>query len=41
MLENKLKALIGEYAFQLCAAQHQIEELTKELNDLKKEKNEE
>jgi cell division protein FtsB len=39
MIENKLKALLGEYTFQLCVLNHQIDELKKENEELKKEKN--
>lgn len=37
-MENKVKQLLGEYAFTVAALQHQVETLTKELEDLKKDK---
>jgi uncharacterized protein YoxC len=37
-MENKVKALLGEYAFTVAALQHQIETLTKENDELKKDK---
>ena len=39
-MEQKVKALLGEYAFTVAALQVQIETLQKELNDLKNEKQE-
>lgn len=38
-MENKVKQLLGEYAFTVVALQHQIETLQKEVEDLKKDKN--
>lgn len=38
MIEQKLKTLIGEYTFQICVLQHQLEEAQKEIASLKKEK---
>lgn len=37
-IENNLKTLLGEYTFQVCVLQHQVDELKKEIEDLKKEK---
>lgn len=35
-MEQKLKALLGEYAFAIAALQVQVETLQKENDDLKK-----
>lgn len=35
-MEQKVKSLLGEYAFTVAALQHQVELLTKENEDLKK-----
>lgn len=34
-IEQNLKNLLGDYTFQICVAQQQIEDLTKERDDLK------
>jgi len=34
-LEQRFKTLLGEYAFTVTALQHQIEELQRELKELK------
>lgn len=38
MIEDKVKTILGEYAFTIAALQHQVETLTKELEELKKDK---
>lgn len=35
-MEQKVKTILGEYAFTVAALQHQVETLSKELEDLKK-----
>jgi len=35
-MEQRIKQILGEYAFSVAALQHQIEILTKENEDLKK-----
>lgn len=35
-MEQKVKSILGEYAFTVAALQHQVETLSKELEDLKK-----
>lgn len=35
-MEQKIKSILGEYAFTVAALQHQVETLSKELEDLKK-----
>lgn len=37
-MEQKLKAILGDYAFTIAVLQHQIELLNKELEELKKTK---
>jgi len=37
-VEQKIKNILGEYAFTIAALQHQIESLNKEVEDLKKDK---
>lgn len=37
-MEQKLKALLGEYAFALAGLQAQVETLQKELEDLRSKK---
>lgn len=37
-MEQKIKTILGEYAFTIAALQHQIETLQTELEDLKKDK---
>lgn len=39
-IENNLKQIIGEQAFQICSLAAQLEEVTTELNKLKEDKNE-
>lgn len=37
-MENKIKQILGEYAFTIAALQHQVDELNKQLETLTKEK---
>lgn len=37
-MEQKVKTILGEYAFTVAALQHQVELLQKEVEDLKKSK---
>lgn len=37
-MEQKVKQLLGEYAFTVAVLQHQLETLQKEVEELKKEK---
>lgn len=37
-MEQRIKSILGEYAFTIAALQHQIETLTKEIEELKKDK---
>lgn len=38
MLENKVKQILGEYAFTIAALQHQVDELKEQLETLTTEK---
>lgn len=35
-MEQKIKVLLGEYAFTIAALQHQLEDLQKQLEEFKK-----
>lgn len=39
-MDKQIKQLLGDYAFAVAALQHQVETITKELEDLKKSKKE-
>ena len=39
-MEQRIKQILGEYAFTVAALQHQLEAVQKELEDLKKDKDE-